>query len=448
MLNLFKDRLLLTKPVVIRGLTVRRDIQYEIRQCTGPDMIAEAVEGIKATLQIDWFVEERAARAIVYCRTKEQVDTLGAALGCPVYYSNSGTDEEKGQVLEAWLRGDGGEEGEEEEGGGGTRIVVATSAFGAGIDYPAVRAVFHVGEPDGAVGFAQEVGRGGRDGDGSISCMVLPRGWRAKTRDASGELLSRDAMAMQHYLDSPRCRLVPLSEFLDGVVQFCDQHQEVPCCDRCRELGLLSRDEAGDLARESGRRQQEEGAGEEIGGEGVLMLRASEQTEEQLRDEFISNLRMVEGKCVICCMMVEGGVRGGMGHSLSECRSVKKWEFFAVKKRAMACTGGWMAPYSGCYRCGLPQGICEKQGWEGCRYRDVVMPLSWAGFGCSDGGGSGGGGWWKVVEGLAGRKFSSEEEYMAWLGKGRKVFGEQGSNMAYIGAALLVKLVGRECAST
>jgi hypothetical protein len=345
-------------------------------------------------------------------------------------------------VLEAWLRGDG-EEGEE----GGTRIVVATSAFGAGIDYPAVRVVFHVGEPDGAVGFAQEVGRGGRDGDGSISVVVLPRGWRAKTRDASGELLSRDAMAMQRYLDSPRCRLVPLSEFLDGVVQFCDQHQEVPCCDRCRELGLLSQDEAGDLVHESGRRQQEEGAGEEIGGEGVLMLRAFERTEEQLRDEFISNLRMVEGKCAICCMVAmasEGtveGVRGGMGHSLSECRLEKKWEFFAAKKRVMACAGGWMAPYSGCYRCGLPQGICEKQGQEGCRYRDVVMPLSWAGF-------SVGGKGRKLVEELAGRTFSSVEEYMVWLGKRRTVFGEQGSNMAYISAAVLATLFSSSSSSS
>jgi superfamily II DNA helicase RecQ len=437
MLNSFVDRLLLAKPVVIRGLTVRRDIQYEVLQCTGPDLIPEAVEAIKVMLRADWFMKESGARAIAYCRLKEQVDAVGAALGCPVYYSDSGTDEEKGKVLEAWLRGG---DGEGDEGGGTPRIVVATSAFGAGIDYPAVRVVFHVGEPDGAVGFAQEVGRGGRDGNGSISCAILPREWRAKARDASGELLSRDVVAMQRYLDSPRCRVVPLSEFLDEVAQFCDQHhQQVPCCDRCRELGLLSREEAGDLARESGRRQQEEGAGEEIGGEGVLMLRACERTEQRLRDEFIGNLRMVEGKCTICCMAAmagEGlveGVRGGMGHSLSDCRSAKKREFFAAKKRAMARVGGWMAPYSGCFRCGLPQGVCERQGQEGCRYRDVVMPLSWAGFGV---GGIGR----KLVEGLAGRTFSSEEEYMAWLGKGRTVFGEQGSNMAHISAAVLARL--------
>jgi superfamily II DNA helicase RecQ len=190
MLDAFAERLLLSRPVVIRGLSVRRDIQYELKQCIGPDMVAEAVEAIKATLQVDWFAEEREARAIVYSRTRGQADKIGAALGCPVYYSDSGTEEEKGKVLEAWVQGD-------------TQVIAATSAFGAGIDYPTVRVVFHVGEPDQAINFAQEVGRGGRDGQGSVSCVILPRGWKAKSRDMSGELLCHDAMMMQWYLDSP-----------------------------------------------------------------------------------------------------------------------------------------------------------------------------------------------------------------------------------------------------
>jgi ATP-dependent DNA helicase RecQ len=58
-----------------------------------------------------------------------------------VYYSDSGTVQEKATVLERWRSG-------------ARRVVMATSAFGMGVDYGHVRVMFHMGIPGEAVGFA------------------------------------------------------------------------------------------------------------------------------------------------------------------------------------------------------------------------------------------------------------------------------------------------------
>ena len=109
--------------------------------------------------------------AIVYARsrqrTKEYADLLTKA-GIAATFYHAGLDSSvKDERQQAWQEGK-------------VRVIVATNAFGMGIDKPDVRLVIHIDCPDSIEAYFQEAGRAGRDGKRSYAVLLYNGGDKRK----------------------------------------------------------------------------------------------------------------------------------------------------------------------------------------------------------------------------------------------------------------------------
>ena len=138
-----QDKLAFSEKRVFRMSFERKNLVYVVRQTENKEEeLIHILQNVKGS-------------AIVYTRSRQRTKDTAEILsrhGLSASFFHAGLDHvEKDQCQKAWQTGH-------------TRVIVATNAFGMGIDKPDVRLVIHLDCPDSIEAYFQEAGRAGRDG--------------------------------------------------------------------------------------------------------------------------------------------------------------------------------------------------------------------------------------------------------------------------------------------
>ena len=223
--DIIKERLSLFKPILVSTSPFRNNIAYIVAPKTDMSAFCSSV--------CDELKEKTTShpKTIIYVRTyRDCYDiylTMRTKLGRAIYnptdcpnlsqflmvdmFTRVNTDVKKEEII-----------GRFKEINSNLRIVIATSAFGMGVDCPDIRQIFHWGCPSEVEEYVQETGRAGRDGEDCVVTIFAEPVGRNVSRQMK-EYLQNTTLCRRQFLFQPFLNYSESDITVTGI----------KCCDIC-----------------------------------------------------------------------------------------------------------------------------------------------------------------------------------------------------------------------
>ena len=176
-------------PVVFRQTFARANLSY-----------SAVLEGSKETRLLR-VLQNVPGCAIIYVRSRRQTQQVAQWLvqqGVSADFYHAGlTTQQRTDKQDAWMQDQ-------------TRVMIATNAFGMGIDKPDVRVVVHLDVPDSLEAYYQEAGRAGRDGQKAYAVMLYTNSDLEQLRQRTEQLFQPVDMLRRVYQAIANYTAVPV----------------------------------------------------------------------------------------------------------------------------------------------------------------------------------------------------------------------------------------------